>query len=48
VAKGDRLLARLRREERVLKAYIRDVTASKRAKLREIRREIARILAERG
>jgi hypothetical protein len=48
MAKGERKLVALRREESVLKAYIRDVTARKKARLLEIRAEIARILADRG
>ncbi len=48
MAKGERKLVALRREARVLRAYIRDVTARKRARLREIEAEIARILADRG
>ena len=37
---GDRRVEELRREERAIRAYIRDLTADKQARLRQIRAEL--------
>ena len=40
-ADGAARIAELRQEERLIRAWIRDVTAAKRGRLRQIRRELA-------